>query len=448
MQRAAPDERGRILRERRGLQDRIDILDEYLSELGGSSYFDFLRQSRESKYDFSMRSVATTTGLTLVDEGYDRRTIGNQGSGRAMRMALSELHPGAAYLDGGETYTVARVRFDKKAGSDLREAVNATANDEGHLSEELVCPACHSVFTLDATGCGCEADVPLKRRRLAVLDSVDAYYDNLQLTSEGDEARHLHDEPNQEVQNTYAERETSILEFDPNRTFELRTDDGDRLGTLEYGDYSVLLHTDGYRTKYKSGEVDARETPFEVCGEENCPGVIYRDGDDERRCSADPEHFPDGRGADSEFVRLGYRYDTQGVRIDLEDRELSHTLAHGLRVALQYLGGVTIRELSEHVGEERIDVFESQEGGSDVTRLLFERSEGAFRAFDRGAELIRKQFDCDCEDGCPSCLYQYGCDVRNDQRSFDRDGLRTILERRGLSIHPLEERTVGGQLTD
>jgi ATP-dependent helicase YprA (DUF1998 family) len=448
MQRAGPDDRGRILRERQGLQDRIDVLDEHLSDLGRSNYFEFLRESRESKYDFSMRSVATTAGLTLVDEGYDRRTIGDRGSGRAMRMALSELHPGAAYLDGGETYTAARVRFDEKSGSDLRETVNSTVDDGVYLSEELVCPACHSISGLDAAGCDCEADVPLKRRRLAVLDSVDAYYDNLQLTSEGDEARYLHNEPNKEVQNTYTERETSILEFDPHRTFELRTDDGDRLGTLEHGDYSVLLHTDGYRTKYKSGEVDARETPFEVCGEENCPGVIYRDDNDERRCSADSEHFPDGRGADSEFVRLGYRYDTQGVRVDLEDREVSHTLAHGLRVALQYLGGVAIRELSEHVGEERIDVFESEEGGSDVTRLLFERSEGAFRAFDRGVDLMQKQFDCDCEDGCPSCLYQYGCDVRNDQRSFDRDGLRTILERRGLIIHPVKERTVGGQLTD
>lgn len=448
MQRAGPDDRGRIIRERRGLQDRIDVLDDYLSELGRSSYFDFLRESRESKYDFSMRSVATTAGLTLVDEGYDRRTIGGQDSGRAMRMALSELHPGAAYLDGGETYTVARVRFDEKSGADLREAVSATSDDENHLAEELVCPACHSTYGLDEAGCDCEGDVPLKRRRLAVLDSVDAYHDNLQLISEGDEARYLHDEPNQEVQNTYAERETSILDFDPNRTFELQTDDGERLGTLEYGDYSVLLHTDSYRTKYKSGEVDARETLFEMCGEENCPGIIYRDSDDERRCSADSEHFPDGRGADSVFVRVGYRYDTQGVRVDLDDRELSHTMAHGLRVALQYLGGVTIRELAENVGEDRIDIFESQEGGSDVARLLFERSDGKFRAFDRGIELMRKQFDCDCENGCPSCLYQYGCDVRNDQRSFDRDGFRAILEQHSLSIQPLEERTVDEQLTD
>jgi len=448
MQRAGSDNRGRVMRERRGLQDRIDVLDDYLSELGESSYFDFLRESRESKYDFSMRSVATTAGLTLVDEGYDRRTIGDQSSGRAMRMALSELHPGAAYLDGGETYTVARVRFDEKSGSDLRETVDATGDDQEQIAEELVCPACHATFGLDAAGCGCEADVPLKSRRLAVLDSVDAYHDNLQLTSEGDEARYLHEEPNQEVQNTYAERETSILEFDASRTFELRTDDGDLLGTLEYGDYSVLIHTEGYRTKYKSGEVDARETLFEVCGEENCPGVIYWDGDDERRCSADPEHFPDGRGADSEFVRLGYRYDTQGVRIDLEDRDLSHTLAHGLRVALQYLGGVTIRELAEHVGEDRVDVFESQEGGSDVARLPFERTDGAYRAFNRGVELMRRQFDCDCEDGCPSCLYQYGCDVRNDQRSFDRDGLGELLEQRDLSLRPVEDPTAGEQFTD
>jgi len=193
-QRASADERGRIMRERRGLQERMEVLKEHLSDLGEVSYFDFLRESRESKYDFSMRSVATTAGLTLVDEGYDRRNVGDQSSGRAMRMALSELHPGAAYLDNGETYTVARVRFDEKAGSDLRESVT-DANIDDHLADELVCPACHSTHDLDATDCDCENDVPLKRRQLAVLDSVDAYHDNLQLTSEGDEARYLHNEP-------------------------------------------------------------------------------------------------------------------------------------------------------------------------------------------------------------------------------------------------------------
>lgn len=446
-QRARSDERARIMRERRGLKERIEVLEDYLSDLGGASYFDFLRESRESKYDFSMRSVATTAGLSLVDEGYNRRKIGDQGSGRAMQMALSELHPGAAYLDGGETYTVSRVRLDNKASSELRDTVSE-AVDGDHLAEELVCPACHTSHDLDADGCDCDNDVPLKRRRLAVLDSVDAYHDNLKLTAEGDEARYLHDEPNKPIQNTYAERETSILEFDSKRTFELQDADGNLLGTIEYGDYSVLLHTKSYKTKYKSGEVDPRPTSFEVCGEENCPGVIYNDEDNERRCSADPDHFPNGRGADSEFIRLGYQYDTQGVRVDLNDRDLSHTLSHGLRVALQYLGGVNIRDLAEYVGEYHVDVFESQEGGSDVARLLFERTDGEFRAFHRAVGLMRDQFDCDCENGCPSCLYQYGCDVRNDQRSFDRERLRDILANGSVIIQPITNHEIDEQLTD
>ncbi|WP_226013623.1 DEAD/DEAH box helicase [Halomicrobium salinisoli] len=446
-QRAGADERARIMRERSSLKDRIEVLEEYLTELGSSSYFDFLRESRESKFDFSMRSVASTAGLTLVDEGYDRRNVGDQESGRAMQMALSELHPGAAYLDGGETYTVARVRFDDKASSDLRDTVS-DAVDGDDLAEELVCPACRASHPLDTQECDCDSDAPLKRRRLAVLDSVDAYHDNLKLTTEGDEARYLHDEPNKPVQNTYAERETSILEFDPDRAFELRDAEGEALGTIEYGDYSVLLHTESYKTKYKSGEVDPQQTPFEVCGEENCPGVIYRDADDERRCSADPEHFPNGRGADSEFVRLGYQYETQGIRVELDDRELSHTLAHGLRVALQYLGGVTIRDLAEYVGEDHVDVFESQEGGADVAQLLFEQTDGEYRAFDRAISLVRDQFDCDCENGCPSCLYQYGCDVRNDQRSFDRDRLREFLDRGDLTIQSVTDQLVEEQPSD
>ncbi|NUE03610.1 DEAD/DEAH box helicase [Halorubraceae archaeon YAN] len=436
-QRAGSEERARIMRERRGLQDRIEVLDNYLSSLGKSTYFDFLRESRESKYDFSMRSVATTVGLTLVDEGYDRQNLGDQGSGRAMQMALSELHPGATYLDSGETYTVSRVRLDEKAGSDLREAVSEATEGE-YIAEELVCPACHTSYNLDAQGCNCETDASLKGRRLAMLDSVEAYHDNLKMTAEGDEARYLHNEPNNQVQNTYAERETSILDFDSNRRFELQAADGERLGTLEYGDYSVLLHTKSYKTKYKSGEVDPRETLFEVCGEENCPGVVYRDGDDERRCSADPDHFPDGRGADSQFVRLGHQYNTQGVRIDLADRELSHTLSHGIRVALQYLGGVNVRELDEYVGQEHVDIFESQEGGSDVARLLFEQTDGEFKSFSRALGLMRDQFDCDCESGCPSCLYQYGCDLKNDQRSFDRERLCKTLKRGDMTIQTIE----------
>jgi len=186
------------------------------------------------------------------------------------------------------------VRFDEKAGSDLRESVT-DANIDDHLADELVCPACHSTHDLDATDCDCENDVPLKRRQLAVLDSVDAYHDNLQLTSEGDGRVTCTTNPIRQCRIPTPERERprSPRSIPDRRTSYEQTKET-YLERSEYGDYSVLLYTDGYRTKYKSGEVDAQESHFEVCGEENCHGVIYEDDDETRRCSADPDHFPEG----------------------------------------------------------------------------------------------------------------------------------------------------------
>jgi len=109
---------------------------------------------------------------------------------------------------------------------------------------------------------------------------------------------------------------------------------------------------------------------------------------------------------------------------------------------------VNIRDLAEYVGEEHVDVFESQEGGTDVARLLFERTDGEFRAFARAVGLMRDQFDCDCKNRCPSCLYQYGCDVRNDQRSFDREYLRDILARDDMTIQPVTDTDTDEQLVD
>lgn len=204
------------------------------------------------------------------------------------------------------------------------------------------------------------------------------------------------------------------------------TSDGESIGRIEYGDIDVLIHTEGYRAKYKSGEMDARPSPFRICGVDDCPGIVYSD-DERLHCSAESDHRPNGTDG-YELVRLGYEYRTEGVRVDLEDTAQSHTLVHGFRVALQYLGGVSIRELSEVVHDDGVvDLFDAQEGGAGVTRLLLE--EGADRQnLEHAIELLRQHFECDCEDGCPLCLYQHGCDRHNQGQSFDRPGLFDRLE--------------------
>lgn len=449
--RASRDESKRLRRRESAVAERISALQEHLDTLERQSYSDFLQNARTSKFAFTMRNVSNNVGLTLVTEQdgeYTRREVGGSYGGRNVRMAIQELHPAAAYLDDGETYAVSHLRTDDFESSTLREQVDEADTDTGQLGEEKVCSACHTSYPLSETECSCEYDAPLKRRRLVAMDSVEAHRDDLRMSKGGDPARELYQKPEEEVQNTYAERETSVLDFEAVESFRVRAGDGTPIGTLAYGDYTVLTHTESYRAKYKNGETDPRPTPFEVCGEENCSGVIYRDDEGHAQCSADAEHSPNRRGADSEYIRLGYSYETSGVRVSLDDAEQSHTFVHGLRVALQSLGGVNIREINETTADDHVDLLDAQEGGANISKLLVERDTGGFQNFQHAMELVSDHFVCDCEDGCPLCLYQYGCDEHNQPRSFARDSVLDYFESGLPTIAPIDTATTDSPATD
>jgi len=427
--RASSAEEGRrIAAERSALEERKQALQDRLDRIENMEYLDFLRESRQSRYAFNMRSVTNNVGLTLIDEGedgYESRSAGDD-DGRSMRMAISELHPGAAYLDKGDVYVVSRVRTDDFASSELREQVRGSGVDE--LADEYVCRACGAAATDPNAACDCSGEAGRERRRLVAPDSVRAHRSDLRMAAEGDPARAVYGEASETIQNTYAERQTDILAFEARHTHEFSGPDGEQLGRVMYGDMDVLLHTDSYRAKYKSGEIDAEETPFRICGVDDCTGIVYEGDDEQFRCSADTDHRPGGDDG-FELVRLGYRYGTEGIRADLTDTAQAHTLVHGFRVALQYLGGVSIRELSEVVHDDGVvDLFDAQEGGAGVTRLLFEAGPGGQDTLRQAINLLQKHFQCDCEDGCPLCLYQYGCDTHNRGSTFDREGLFERLD--------------------
>jgi ATP-dependent helicase YprA (DUF1998 family) len=378
-----------------------------------------------------MRSVTNNVGLTLIDEGedgYESRSAGDD-DGRSMQMAISELHPGAAYLDGGDVYVVSRLRTDDFASSELREHVRESSVDE--LADEYVCRACGGTVADPNAACECGMDASRQRRRLVVPESVRAHRSDLLMTAEGDPARAVYADDSGTIQNTYAERQTDVLAFEAEHEHKFTGPEGESLGRIAYGDIEVLLHTDSFRAKYKSGEMDAETTPFRTCGVEDCPGIVYEGETDRLRCSADADHRPGGSDG-FELVRLGYRYGTEGIRVDLADTAQAHTLVHGLRVALQYLGGVSIRDLSEVVhGDGVVDLFDAQAGGAGVTRLLFEDGPNGHESLQQAITLLREHFVCECEDGCPLCLYQYGCDTHNRGSTFDRDGLFERLDAAG-----------------
>jgi hypothetical protein len=439
--RVSSSERAReLLEQRETLIDRRSALEERIERVKRLSYVDFLRESRQSRYAFDMRSVSDNVAVSLVDsdgDGYETRSLGDD-DGRAVKMAISELHPGAAYLDRNQTYVVSHLSTDDFKSTELRQRVQNS--DQMELAEQYVCPACHATHDGVDASCDCDASVSLKRRRLVAPDSITAHRSDLLMSSGGHAAREIYQETQSEVQNTYAERGTDVLSFDTTEQYTIESESGQQIGTLAFGTLTVLVHASEFRAKYKNGERDPRATPFEICGDPDCTGIVYRDDEEQPHCSADSEHRPTGDEG-SEYVRLGYAYDTNGVRVDLGDHSQSHVLAHGFRLALQYLGGVSIRDLTEvtHDGDSSaVDVFDAQEGGSGVAQLLVSNSAAEQTNFQTAIDLLTTHLDCECDSGCPLCLFQYGCDTRNRSDTFDRGGVVQLLSDAEVSLHEHE----------
>ena len=420
------------------VEARIKVLSDYLETLSGEDYGDVLTEAF-AEYAFNLRSVSDSVDISVVDETGEPTRIGDDRGGRSSRLALGELHPGAAYLHERRPYVVSQVFTDDKASTDLRENVEtAVAGRDAPLTSEFVCTECGEVSTDPTMGCECGSR-QWQKCRLYAMDSVEATLDIQSLPNELDEAGTVYEQPSERVQNTFLRRHTEILEFEPSESFSLVSESGEELGTLSYGEYEILEYTESFRAKYQPGGLDEDETRFQICAEPDCPGIIYEDRDETRRCSVNPDHSPDIEGTDAAYARFGYQYGTEGVRLSLPDSgiDAAHTLGHGLRLALQKLSGVPIRDVSEHVGDEQVDVFDAQEGGAAVARQLVQERDGEFRNFATAMEMLETQFRCDCTDGCPRCVYQYGCTERNQPRTFDLETVSSRILGEGIRLQRL-----------
>lgn len=440
-ERDAATEREDIERHKRAIEQvdsRTDVLSEYLGTLSGESYGDVLTEAF-AEYAFNLRSVSDSVDVSVVDETGEPIQIGDDRGGRSSRLALGELHPGAAYLHERRPNVVSQVFTDDKASTDLRKHVEGAVDaEESALTSEFICAECGDVSTDRTTDCECGSR-KWQERRLYSMDSVEATLDTQSLLNELDRAGTVYEQPSERVQNTFSRRHTEILRFDSSETFSLVSEDGKVIGTLSYGEYDILEYTESFRAKYQSGGIDDSETKFQVCTEPDCPGIIYEDYEDTRRCTVNPDHSPDTEGTDTAYARFGYEYETEGVRLTLPEAgiDATHTLAHGLRLALQKLSGVPIRDVSEHVGGDHVDVFDAQEGGAAVARQLVQERNSGFQNFATAMEMLETQFRCDCTNGCPRCVYQYGCAERNQPRTFDLDTINSRILGEGIRLRRL-----------
>jgi hypothetical protein len=234
------------------------------------------------------------------------------------------------------------------------------------------------------------------------------------------------------IQSTYAPVETDAGDsFDPDVTFDIMDGAGDVQGQFEYGDVTIVASTDKFWATYKGGGRDPLPNTFEMCGVEGCSGMIAKMGDS-AYCTRNVEH----PASESEAIRLATQFDTKAARVRFDDEEIEHGFAHGLRVALQYIGGVSVRQIPESIEDDGTLVYDSDEGGSGITVLL---TQDDGEKFEQATDLMRKAFaeesECNCENGCPFCIYQYACVEQNDPDSFDKTGLLDLLAK-DLHLEP------------
>jgi hypothetical protein len=220
--------------------------------------------------------------------------------------------------------------------------------------------------------------------------------------------------------------------------------DGQRIvGELSYGDLDLALLSRRYVAYYGDGGIDPLPQPYELCGE--CGAVLAHQGGQPVHCMFDAGHDIGQRTQ----VGLVNVLRTKGLRLSIAGSlALTHSLAHGLRLALQKIAGVDVRSIGEIVvgsgaagaglsrphGEgaartSEVYLYDTAPGGSGACQLLLARDEdGRTTNYVEAVRVIRERVEsCDCEVACPKCLMQYGCALENSLRTLSRGEVLAFL---------------------
>ncbi|TKX37023.1 DEAD/DEAH box helicase [Halorubrum sp. CGM5_25_10-8B] len=405
------DEKRRLREQRDQVDRQLDQLYDYLDRLEDMDYGSYL--SQESPAAFGLRSVGDSVDYQLFGEDFERVSDGS----RDRRIALSELHPCAAYLHDSETYVVTQLSWEPLESAQISD----------DLEDAAICPTCAAEYDSDTANCE-SCGTRLKPLVTQVPERVTAYQHDLPLSSTPS-TKQLRPsavyQNDSEPQNTYAPVETDAGDsFEPTFARNIVDENGTVHGQFEYGDVTLLASTNKYWATYKDGGSDPLPNVFEMCGVDGCNGVIARVGDS-AYCTKNVEHPAE----ESVAVRPATKFATKAARVRFDSEELEHGFAHGLRVALQYIGGVSVRQVPESVEDEGTLVYDSDEGGAGITVLL---TQDDGEKFERAVRLMREAFSpaeskCNCENGCPFCIFQYGCVEQNDPDSFDKEELLELL---------------------
>lgn len=206
---------------------------------------------------------------------------------------------------------------------------------------------------------------------------------------------------------------------------------------LLYGNMKVYSFSDSFSTLFEDNLYDKVERPFKVCSE--CLTIWDQgkdeNGDTKNTCPKNPEEH-----RDPIFIRLINILETEGIKVNFNSSEitnnsnLSHTLIHGLRVSLQKISGVDIREIAEvYDKKKKFYIYDTVPGGNAICESIFKKINDEFLSLMEAVEIISTLLSDKCKNGCPLCLYQFNCIERNNPKSFSKNLLKDYLDLLDLS---------------
>lgn len=408
------------------LRVQRDMVKELITQYDESSFAEVHERSAASAYVPNLRAFGESVNVKrrFLDSNRNVTVESKDSWDRDSGMALRELHPYAYVLRNKQGYIATEISVDTEGTRQLK--------DEEKLGpQRLRCDNCGLTTTWDqqqrCQDCGAGPDQLTKIEPIAIQE-VEVTEAGIAINDTDTEEIYSLTDYSTNPRSTFAHVTTDIPDFEAERLLSVTDADGSSLFTIEYGGMNIIESVDAYTASYDDGQRDPDEQPITLCMQQNCGSIVVPQGDGSARCLNNPNHD----SSKQTEVMIGRTFDTKGLRItsSVYPDTVLHTLAHGLRLALQRTGGVDIRSLQESFEEsdDEAYIFESTVGGNGVTDLLFTTKENVHVELHEALEVMRDNIaECNCSTGCPECIYQHGCSEGNRDPTFAKETVETLL---------------------
>ena len=418
-------QRTEIERELRQIDARLELVRQLRRTADESDLLQNHEQSDQARFAYGIRGVEDDVAVELIRNATGEPEI--ERISRGIAPALREYAPGALSLNDTQEYVTLAVLPSLARTEHLRRRM-----EDLQLSSPRACLRCGGL-TPDSVpqcaNCGSatvQVDTIVPGRARAFLRDeplrADARESARRLVPS--QAFPLGDSDTP-LESTFVDGGTRVLSFDTLRRVDLRDAAGKTVASLELGRIELLFTASSIAATYTTGEREGRARLFELCGESGCGGVIApAHAGVVGFCMLDPTHDVGRRRivqTASHFVSVGLR--VRGLPI-LPD---GHSLLHGLRAGLEKVAGVLARSIGEHVEDEFAFLFDDEPGGTGACELLLNSSEAHIN-LRTALEVAAGLSQCACDDGCPLCLFQYGCGKRNASATLSRRRLKVLSE--------------------